>query len=80
MVLTKGGVALLTVSFCQRRLGLILKRPLLQLGLTVFLGALLYLAGHGRLPREAAEALALAPTLALAGRWWLKGRNAPEES
>ena len=70
MVLTKGGVALLTVSFCQRRLGLIARRPLLQLGLAVLAGVLLYLLGHGRLPREATEALALAPTLLLAGRWW----------
>ena len=75
MVLTKGGVAVLTVSFCQRRLGLMRRRPLLQLGLTVLLGALLYLMGDGRLPREATEALALAPTLFLAGRWWLRGRK-----
>ncbi len=77
MVLTKGGVAFLTVSFCQRRLGLILGRPLLQLGLAVLVGALLYLMGHGRLPREVAEALALAPTLLLAGRWWLRRRETP---
>jgi O-antigen/teichoic acid export membrane protein len=77
MVLTKGGVAFLTVSFCQRRLGLILGRPLLQLGLAVLAGALLYLMGHGRLPREVAEALALAPTLLLAARWWrLRGEIA----
>jgi O-antigen/teichoic acid export membrane protein len=72
MVLTKGGVASLTVAFCQRRLGLIPGCPLLQLGLTCLAGALLYLLGHGRLPREVAEALALAPTLILAGRWWLQ--------
>jgi O-antigen/teichoic acid export membrane protein len=77
MVLTKGGVAFLTVSFCQRRLGLIPKRPLLQLGLAVLAGALLYLMGHNRLPREAAEALALAPTLLLAGRWWLRRGELP---
>jgi O-antigen/teichoic acid export membrane protein len=77
MVLTKGGVAILTVAFCQRRLGLMRRRPLLQLGLTVLLGALLYLVGDGRLPREATEALALAPTLLLGGRWWLRGRKIP---
>jgi hypothetical protein len=75
MVLTKGGVAILTVSFCHRRLGLMRRRPLLQLGLTVLLGALLYLAGDGRLPREVTEALALAPTLLLGGHWWLRGRK-----
>lgn len=75
MVLTKGGMAVLTVSFCQRRMGLMRTRPLFQLGLTVLLGALLYLAGDGRLPREATEVLALAPTLILGGRWWLRGRK-----
>jgi hypothetical protein len=35
-------------------------------------GATFYLLGHGRLPREATEALALAPVLALVARWWLK--------
>jgi O-antigen/teichoic acid export membrane protein len=75
MVLTKGGVAVLTVAYCQRRLGLMRTRPLLQLGLTVLVGALLYLLGHGRLPREVTEALALAPTLILGGRWWLRGRK-----
>ena len=77
MVLTKGGVAVLTVAFCQRRLGLMRTRPLLQLALTVLLGALLYLLGDGRLPREVTEALALAPTLILGGRWWLRGRKLP---
>jgi O-antigen/teichoic acid export membrane protein len=72
MVLTKGGVAALTVSFCQRRLGLFTRRPVFQLGLAVLAGALLYLVGHGRLSREAAEILALAPVLGLAGRWWLQ--------
>jgi O-antigen/teichoic acid export membrane protein len=72
MVFTKGGVACLTVSFCQRRLGLFTRRPVLQLGLAVLVGALLYLAANGRLPREAAELLALAPVLGLAGRWWLQ--------
>jgi O-antigen/teichoic acid export membrane protein len=77
MVLTKGGVALLTVSYCQRRLGLLTRRPLLQLGLAVLTGALLYFLGHGHLRREVAEFLALAPTLLLAAQWWLrKGKPA----
>jgi O-antigen/teichoic acid export membrane protein len=77
MVLTKGGVALLTVSFCQRRLGLLPRPAVLQIGGAVLLGALLYLAGSGRLAREATEALALAPLLILAGRWWLQKRETP---
>jgi O-antigen/teichoic acid export membrane protein len=77
MVTTKGGVALMTVSFCQRRLGLIPRDSLVQLGLAVVLGAIFYLVGHGRLPREVVEVLALAPTLVLAARWWLHRDAAP---
>jgi len=70
MVITKGAVAALTVGFCQWRLGLIPKKPLLHLVIAALAGLLLYLAAAGRLPRELAEALALAPTLALAFHWW----------
>lgn len=77
IVLTKGGVACLSVSYCQRRLKFIPRRSLLQLGLGVLAGALLYLYGHGHLPREVAEALALAPILVLAGRWWLRKNETP---
>jgi O-antigen/teichoic acid export membrane protein len=70
MVVTKGGVAALTVGFCQWRLGLIQKKPLLHLIITGLAGVLLYLAAAGRLPRALAEALCLAPTLALTFLWW----------
>jgi O-antigen/teichoic acid export membrane protein len=72
MVLTKGGVACLTVTFCQRRLGLITRQTMLQLGGASVAGLLLYLAGHGLVPREISELLALAPTLILVGCWWLR--------
>ena len=74
MVITKGAVAALTVGFCQWRLGLIPKKPLLHLVIAALAGLLLYLAAAGRLPRELAEALALAPTLALTFHWWRSGR------
>jgi O-antigen/teichoic acid export membrane protein len=80
MVLTKGGVACCTVSFCQRRLGLIPRGPLRQLGLAVGVGALFYVVGHNRLPREATEALALAPVLVVAGRWWLESKKSSEKN
>jgi O-antigen/teichoic acid export membrane protein len=80
MVLTKGGVACCTVSYCQHRIGLIPRGPLLQLGLAVGVGGLFYLLGHNRLPREATEALALAPVLAVAARWWLAGKKSPDTS
>ncbi len=70
MVVTKGGVAALTVSLTQWRLGLLPKKPLLYLAVAALAGVLLYLAAAGRLPREAAEFLALAPTLGLAFHWW----------
>jgi O-antigen/teichoic acid export membrane protein len=70
MVLTKGLVALLTVSYAQRRLGLLPPGPMKQLGAAVLAGAALYLLANGHLPRELAEALALAPLLGLAWHWW----------
>jgi len=70
MVVTRGAVAALTVGFCQWRLGLIPIKPLLHLVMAALAGLLIYLAAAGRLPRELAEALALAPTLALAFHWW----------
>jgi O-antigen/teichoic acid export membrane protein len=70
MVLTKGAVALLTVSYVQRRLGLLAPGPMKQLGAAVLAGAALYLLANGRLPRELAEALALAPFLGLVWHWW----------
>ncbi|MGA7576835.1 MAG: oligosaccharide flippase family protein [Desulfobaccales bacterium] len=76
MVVTKGGVAALTVGFCQWRLGLIPPKPSLRLALTALAGGLLYLITTGRLPRELVEALALAPTLALAFYWWKSGSEA----
>jgi O-antigen/teichoic acid export membrane protein len=77
MVLTKGGVACLTVPYCQRRLKFMPRRSLIQLGVAVLVGALLYLWGHVHLPREVAEGLALAPTLLLAGHWWLRKDESP---
>jgi len=74
MVVTKGGVAALTVGFCQGRLGLLPKKPLLYLAATALAGVLLYLAAATHLPREVAEALALAPTLGLAFYWWRSER------
>ena len=43
MVVTKGGVAALSVGFCQWRLGLIPPKPSLRLALTALAGGLLYL-------------------------------------
>jgi O-antigen/teichoic acid export membrane protein len=74
MVVTKGGVAALTVGFCQGRLGLLPKKSSLYLAATALAGVLLYLAAATRLPREVAEALALAPILGLAFYWWRSER------
>lgn len=70
MVVTKGGVAALTVGFCQWRLGLLPKKSFLHLAAAALTGIVLYLLTIAHLPREVAEALALAPILALAFQWW----------
>ncbi len=70
IVLTKGGVACLTVSYVQLRLRF-LPLPAVAQALAAFLGGLaLYLLLRPLLPREAAEILALLPLLVLAWRWW----------
>lgn len=74
MVITKGSVAALTVGFCQWRLSLLPKKPFLHLGAAALTGVVLYLLAIAHLPREVAEALALAPTLALAFHWWRSER------
>ncbi len=74
MVFTKGVVAAMTISYCQRELGLIPLRPLAQLAAAALAGACLYFLGINYLPREAAEILALAPTLTLTWHWWRQGR------
>ena len=70
IILTKVTVASLTVSYGQRHLSLIPKQPLRQLTGAALAGLLAYFLTHPFLPREAAEALALAPTLLLAFHWW----------
>ncbi len=69
IVLSKGLVAVLTVSFCQSALGLLPARSLLQVGAAVLAGTMLYLLGFKLLPRTVVELLALAPILALTWQW-----------
>jgi hypothetical protein len=70
MIVTKGGVALLTVSYTQKHVGLFPLRPSLALALAALGGLALYFITGPHLPREAAEALALLPLLGLATWWW----------
>jgi O-antigen/teichoic acid export membrane protein len=70
MILTKGVVALLTVSYCQRQLHLLPARPLRQVAAISLAGAAGYLLGIAWLTRELAEVLALTPLLILAWHWW----------
>ncbi len=73
MVLTKGIVAALTVSYAQRRLGMISLRVVVQLTVAVLTGLALYLLSLGHTFREVAEGLALLPILALVWYWWRGG-------
>jgi O-antigen/teichoic acid export membrane protein len=74
IVLTKVAVTSLTVTYCQRQISLIPRRPLIHLALAGGAGLLAYFLTRPLLPRELAEALALAPTLALAFYWWRQGK------
>ena len=78
MVLTKVLVAVLTISYCQRRLALIPGGPLKQLAAAALGGIALYLGAGLILPRLMAEILALTPILALAWRWWQEEKTSLE--
>lgn len=69
IVLTKGFMALATVGYCQKRIGLIPLGAGGQVGAAVILGGILYFGGSAVLFREAGEVLALMPVLVLA-LWW----------
>jgi len=70
MIVTKGGVALLTVSYIQKRLRLMPFWSFLLLVLAALGGLALYFLAKPYLPREGAEFLALLPLLGLAVSWW----------
>lgn len=70
IIITKVAVASLTLSHCQRHLSLIPKESLINIAWTSLAGLLLYFLGRPHLPRELAEALALAPILTLTYHWW----------
>ena len=69
IVLTKALVAACTVGYCQRRVGLMGLSQLALGGGCVALAALCWLGLSRVAPREAAEAVALAPLLWLLWRW-----------
>jgi O-antigen/teichoic acid export membrane protein len=69
IVITKGGVALLTVPYCHLELALVSGRALAALAATSLSGLFLYFLGINTLGREVAEISALIPLLALAWRW-----------
>lgn len=71
IVITKAVVAVLTVSFCQKHFGLVPLRPLLYITGAAALSLIIYYFGHGLVQREVAALAALAPVLALGGRWWM---------
>jgi O-antigen/teichoic acid export membrane protein len=75
IVLTKGSVALLTVTYCQVKLALISGRSLVNLTVASLLGFFLYFLGFRYLGREVAEISALIPVAAVAWRWWAEARG-----
>ncbi len=70
ILLTKGLVAVMTVSFGQWSLRLVPGRSMIHLGIGVAAGGLFYMLTTGYVYRELAEILAIIPTLVLAWRWW----------
>lgn len=75
LLATKGLVALYTVGFCHRRLGLFRVRPLLEVGAMVAAGAVVFFALGAMGLGTAAEYAAPAPLLLLVLRWRQSSRN-----
>ena len=69
IVITKGGVALLTVPYCHLKLALVSGRSLAVLAAASLSGLFLYFLGINTVGREIAEIAALIPIMALAWRW-----------
>ncbi len=69
ILLTKAFVAIMTVTFCQIRLGVIPAKGLFHIILATAAGAALYVLGSKYLFREASELLALLPMIYLAWQW-----------
>lgn len=69
VILTKGGVAVMSVSYCQRCFGIIPWWPFIQLAAAAITGLLLYYLGLAHLPRIMADALSLVPFLGLGWHW-----------
>jgi O-antigen/teichoic acid export membrane protein len=74
IVLTKGIVAVFTVSYCQMKLSLFSGGSFLRLGTAVLSGGLLYVVSTPYVLREVAETAAIIPLLVLAW-WWAKASD-----
>jgi O-antigen/teichoic acid export membrane protein len=79
-VLYKGALAAMTVTYCQRHLDLLPGRHLRALAAAMLAGCVLYFAGRAWISREAAEILAVLPTLFLVWRWWQDLRRERREA
>lgn len=70
IIVTKAYLALITLFYCHRQIGMIHGRSLFQLTVAVSLGGLLYFLGKDLLLREISELIALMPVLYfLWARW-----------
>jgi O-antigen/teichoic acid export membrane protein len=70
IILTKGAVAVCTVTTAQRRLKFLAPRDLQQVAGALFLAILIYLAARNLHSREAVLLLTISPFFGLSGWWW----------
>nr|WP_321258528.1 oligosaccharide flippase family protein [uncultured Pseudodesulfovibrio sp.] len=79
ILLTKGVMALMTVSFCQFTIGLFVGRDILSLLLTVAAACVVHFVAAQYLFREAVEILTLCPLLYYAYRLYLRQQRTMKE-
>jgi O-antigen/teichoic acid export membrane protein len=70
MIITKGAVAVLTVSTAQYRLSFLETSDLQQVAGALCIAVIIYFSSKNLLPREAVVLITLLPFLALGGWWW----------
>jgi O-antigen/teichoic acid export membrane protein len=71
IILTKGVVAVLTVTTAQSRLNFLASRDLQEVFGALVIALVIYWGGHQLLPRGVVTLLTLMPFFSLAGWWWL---------
>lgn len=80
MIITKGVVAILTVTTAQRRLKFLATRDLQHVAGALLIGVIIFFASKNLVPRGFVVLLTLIPFFVLGGSWWRTGTKVDQSS